>query len=94
MKRNFPATLFAMGLIAAMAGGARADDDDDEGEGNARPKLDGQIRELINRIDPARIQNTIEKLATFETRNSCSTNLAPDPGRDNGTKGSTRSASS
>jgi len=87
MKRNFPATLFAMGLIAAMAGGARADDDDDEGEGNARPKLDGQIKELINRIDPARIQNTIEKLATFETRNSCSTNLAPDPGRDNGTKG-------
>ncbi len=87
MKRNFPATLFAMGLIAAMAGGARADDDDDEGEGNARPKLDGQVKELINRIDPARIQNTIEKLATFETRNSCSTNLAPDPGRDNGTKG-------
>jgi hypothetical protein len=86
MKRSFPAIVFALSLIAAMAGGARADDDD-RGEGHARPKLDREIKELIERVDPARIQDTIEKLATFETRNSCSTQLAPNPGTDNGTKG-------
>jgi hypothetical protein len=78
MKRTFPAILFAISLIAAMAGSARADDDDDGGDGNARPKLDEQLKELIERIDPARIQNVIEELATFGTRNSCSTNV-PDP---------------
>jgi Peptidase family M28 len=87
MKRSLAVILFAMSLIAAMAGSVRADDGADEGEGNARPKLDGEIKELIRRIDPARIQNNIEKLATFGTRNSCSTSLAPDPGRNNGTQG-------
>jgi hypothetical protein len=88
MKRSYPAVLFAMSLIAAMAGSARAnDDEDDDGDGNARPKLDEQLKEIIHRVDPARIQNTIEELGTFGTRNSCSTNLAPVPGTDNGTKG-------
>ena len=88
LKSSGGAILFAMSLVAALSGGARADDDgDDEGGGNARPKLDGEIKEIIKRIDPARIQNGIEKLATFQTRNSCSTNLAPNPGKDNGTKG-------
>jgi hypothetical protein len=64
----------------------RADghDDDDDDDGNA-PHLDGQISELIERIDPARIQDRIEFLYTFGTRNSCSTpdqnpNLKPNQG--------------
>ncbi|TMB31686.1 MAG: M28 family peptidase [Deltaproteobacteria bacterium] len=74
-----------LGLVAALflvlpSPGARA-------EGNATPKLDGEIKGLIDRIDPARIQTNIEKLATFQNRNACSQNLAPNPGVDNGTKG-------
>jgi hypothetical protein len=82
MKRTFPAIFVALSLFAPMA---RADDGDDGDD--ARPRLDGQINELLERIDPARIQNTIEQLATFGTRNSCSTNLAPAPGTNNGTQG-------
>jgi len=75
-----------LGIISALAfvlpsQPARAD------QGNAEPKLDRQIKDLISRIDPARIQTTIEKLATFGNRNTCSSNLAPNPGVDNGTKG-------
>ena len=87
MKRRFTGIVLSMSLVVAMAGSARSDDGDDEGEGNARPKLDGEIKELIKRIDPARIHENIEKLATFANRNSCSQNLAPNPGVDNGTKG-------
>jgi hypothetical protein len=87
MKRRFTGILFTVSLVVAMAGSARSDDGDDEGEGNARPRLDGEIKDLIKRIDPKRIRDNIEKLATFGTRNSCSTQLAPDPGRDNGTQG-------
>ena len=47
----------------------RADEDDD----GAAPHLDGQISDLISRIDPGRIQDRIEQLGTFGTRNSCST---------------------
>jgi peptidase M28-like protein len=66
-------------LLATVA--VRADEDDD----GAAPHLDGQVSELISRIDPARIQDRIEFLATFGTRNSCSTldnnpNLKPNQG--------------
>jgi len=47
----------------------RADEDDDGDD----PHLDGQISELIRRVDPARIQDRIEEYGTFGTRNSCST---------------------
>ena len=57
-------------LLAAVA--VRADEDDDDDDG-AAPHLDGQVRELIERIDPARIQDRIEQYGTFGTRNSCST---------------------
>jgi len=61
-----------------------AHDDDDDDDGSA-PHLDGQTKEIIGRIDPARIQERIEFLATFGTRNSCSTldqnpNLKPNQG--------------
>src|SRR5689334_23281096 len=67
-------------LLAAVV--VRADEDDDDG---AAPHLDGQVGELIERINPARIQERIEFLATFGTRNSCSTpdnnpNLKPNQG--------------
>ena len=58
-------------LLAAVA--VRADGDDEDDDDGAAPHLDGQIRELISRIDPARIQDRIEFLGTFGTRNSCST---------------------
>ena len=68
-------------LLAAVV--VRADEDDDDD--GAAPHLDGQVGELIERIDPARIQERIEFLATFGTRNSCSTpdnnpNLKPGQG--------------
>jgi len=80
MRRAFLGIVPAV-FLALASQGARAD------EGNAAPKLDGEIKELVNRIDPARIQANIEHLATFFNRNACSQNLAPKPGIDNGTKG-------
>src|SRR5256885_9520459 len=69
MRRAFlgivPAVFLALALFAGL--GARAD------QGNAAPRLDNEVRGLINRIDPARIQDRIEHLATFGTRNACST---------------------
>jgi len=44
-----------------------------EGDDGAAPHLDGQVSDLISTIDPARIQDRIEFLDTFGTRNSCST---------------------
>src|SRR5262249_49350082 len=72
-----PACLLA--IVAVRADGS--DDGDDE----TAPHLDGQVTDLISRIDPARIQERIEHLATFGTRNSCSTpdnnpNLKPGQG--------------
>src|SRR5262245_54434134 len=66
-------------LLAAVA--VRAQEDDD----GSAPHLDGQVTDLISRIDPARIQDRIEFLGTFGTRNSCSTpdnnpNLTPNQG--------------
>jgi hypothetical protein len=77
-----------LGIISALCigfAGQAARADDDGGDGGARPRLDGQVKELINRIDPARIQERIEFLATFGTRNACSTpdnnpNLKPGQG--------------
>ena len=78
MRRTWLGILPAC-LLATVA--VRADEDDD----GAAPHLDGQVSELISRIDPARIQDRIEFLATFGTRNSCSTpdnnpNLKPHQG--------------
>jgi hypothetical protein len=75
MHKTIVPVLF-LALFAAP--GARAD-------GNAAPSLDGEVKGLINRIDPARIQDRIEFLATFGTRNACSTpdnnpNLKPTQG--------------
>jgi Peptidase family M28 len=72
-----------LGILPACllsAGAVRADDDD-----GAAPHLDGQTKEIIARIDPARIQERIERLGAFGTRNSCSTldqnpNLKPNQG--------------
>ena len=69
-------------LLSAVAVRAGHDDDDDDG---AAPHLDGQTKEIIERIDPARIQERIERLGSFGTRNSCSTpdnnpNLKPNQG--------------
>jgi len=83
MRRAFLGIVPAV-FLALASFGARADDD---GDTNAAPRLDNEIKGLINRIDPARIQANIERLATFANRNSCSQNLAPNPGKDNGTKG-------
>ena len=80
MRRAFLGIVPALSLVLVTLA-ARAD------QGNADPKLDNEIKSLINRIDPANIQNGIEKLATFKNRNACSTNLAPNPGVDNGTTG-------
>ena len=68
-------------LLATVA--LRADEDEDDD--GAAPHLDGQVSELISRIDPARIQDRIEQYGTFGTRNSCSTpdnnpNLKPGQG--------------
>jgi Peptidase family M28 len=68
-------------LLSAVAVRAGHDDDDD----GAAPHLDGQAKEIIERIDPARIQERIERLGSFGTRNSCSTpdnnpNLKPNQG--------------
>jgi len=68
-------------LLATVA--LRADEDEDDD--GAAPHLDGQVSELISRIDPARIQDRIEQYGTFGTRNSCSTpdnnpNLKPNQG--------------
>jgi len=80
MRRAFLGIVPALSLLLATFG-ARAD------QGNAAPHLDGEIKSLINRIDPALIQANIEHLATFKNRNACSENLAPNPGVDNGTVG-------
>jgi hypothetical protein len=81
MRRAWLGVLSAC-LLAAVA--VRADDDDGADDG-AAPQLDDDVTELIGRIDPARIQDRIEHLATFGTRNACSTpdnnpNLKPTQG--------------
>jgi len=68
-------------LLSAVAVRAGLDDDND----GAAAHLDGQVKEIIGRIDPARIQERIERLGAFGTRNSCSTpdnnpNLKPNQG--------------
>jgi hypothetical protein len=57
----------------------------DNGDDGTVPHLDGEVTDLINRIDPARIDDRIKALAAFGTRNSCSTtdnnpNLKPNQG--------------
>jgi len=63
----------------------RANDYDGDDDDGAAPHLDGEVKELIRRINPARIQERIERLASFGTRNACSTpdnnpNLKPNQG--------------
>jgi Peptidase family M28 len=78
MKRTFTATLFAMGLVAfAVPGIARADDDEDDDESTGP---DREIARIVNRVEAERIQETVERLEAFGTRNSCSDTQAPGRG--------------
>jgi hypothetical protein len=78
MKRSLAAILFAMALAAfATPGFARDDegDDDDEARGPDR-----EIAKIVNRVEAERIQETVERLEAFGTRQSCSDTQAPGRG--------------
>src|SRR3954469_16777775 len=66
MRRAFLGIVPALSLVLASPG-ARADD------GAAAAKLDGEIRSLVQKVDPARIQDTINNLSAFHNRNACAT---------------------
>jgi len=53
-------------LLASVS--VRADDG-----GNAAAKIDGEIRSLAQKIDPARIRANIDSLSAFHNRNACAT---------------------
>src|SRR6267143_1136907 len=75
MNRTFLGLVLAMSLVAASAPSeARADEDDD-----ARGP-DGEVAELVDKVEADRIQETIEKLEAFGTRHSCSGSPAPGRG--------------
>jgi hypothetical protein len=79
MKRSFAAILFAMALVAfAIPGIARADDGEDDDEDGRGP--DGEISEIVDRVEAERIQESVERLEAFGNRNSCSDTLAPGRG--------------
>src|SRR4051812_8454236 len=59
MRRAFLGIVPALSLVLASFG-ARADDG-----GNAAAKLDGEIRSLVQKVDPARIQANINALSAF-----------------------------
>ncbi|MFL5412959.1 MAG: M28 family peptidase [Myxococcales bacterium] len=67
MRRAFLGIVPALSLVLASFG-ARADDG-----GNASAKLDGEIRSLVQKVDPARIQANINALSAFHNRNACAT---------------------
>jgi len=74
-------------LLAAGVAPARADDhDDDEENEELAPGLDHKVAHLVRRVDADRIQESVERLAGFGTRNSCSdgtgTNRGVNPARD------------
>src|SRR6266850_6530279 len=58
----------------------RDDRDDDEENEDVGPGLDKKVAHLVNRVDAERIQDTVERLAGFGTRNSCSDTAGPDRG--------------
>src|SRR3954471_16809009 len=66
MRRAFLGIVPALSLVLARSG-ARADD------GAAAAKLDGGIRSLVQKVDPAQIQDNINKLSAFRNRNACAT---------------------
>lgn len=47
-------------------------------QGSAAPGLDPQIEKLVAAISPARMQQLLQKLSSFKTRNTCSDPNAPD----------------
>jgi hypothetical protein len=68
-------------LLAAGLAPARADDNDDNEENEeTRPGLDRDVAALVRRVDADRIQETVERLEGFGTRNSCSDTAGPDRG--------------
>jgi hypothetical protein len=78
MKRTFAALLFAMALVAfAIPGVAREDDDGDDDESKGP---DREIAKIVNRVEAERIQETVERLEAFGTRNSCSDTQASGRG--------------
>src|SRR5262249_13513399 len=75
MERYLRSILLALVLFFPSPGMARADDDDDGGRG-----LDHRVAELLERIDAERIRGSVEMLAGFGNRNSCSDTQAPGRG--------------
>jgi hypothetical protein len=59
-----PASLLVLASL-----GARADD----GGGAAAAKVDGEIRSLVQKIDPAQIRKNIDALSALRNRNACAT---------------------
>jgi hypothetical protein len=77
MKRILAATSFAMALGAfAIPGIVRADDENDEDSRGP----DREIAKIVQRVEAERIQDTVERLEAFGTRNSCSDTQAPGRG--------------
>jgi peptidase M28-like protein len=74
MNRCFGAMLVALALVAA-AGVARTQDEGDELVGPDR-----EIAKIVNRVDPDAIQESVERLEGFGTRNSCSETQAKGRG--------------
>ena len=70
MKRCFGAMLFAMALVGT-AGVARADE---------LVGPDPETAKIVSRVDPDRIQESVERLEGFGTRNSCSDTQAEGRG--------------
>lgn len=80
MKRTLTAILFAMALAAvAIPSVIRAHDDDGDDEEESRGP-DHRIAKIVDRVDAERIQETVERLEAFGTRNSCSDTQAPGRG--------------
>jgi Peptidase family M28 len=73
------AVIFLSALWTAGLYPARADDQDDDDEVAAK-KLDNEIVHLVNKVDAERIQDAVERLAGFGTRNSCSDTAGPNRG--------------
>jgi len=64
MRRAFLGIVPALFLLLSSLG-VQADD------GGAAAKIDGEIRSLVQKVDPERIQNNIEALSAFRNRNVC-----------------------
>ena len=82
MKRILAATVFAMALCA-IPGIARAEDEGDDEDSKGR---DHEIAEIVDEVEAERIQQSVETLEAFGTRNACSngqgTARGVNPARD------------